>query len=162
MTKSKSKSTAGADAADVRTPIEEVRSLADALYRSAQECCRQHDRLARLIARAGDQPDEADIQASCHACDGALRELVARYEAAAASVRPDKDAPWWRPANALWLASRDYLRHHEGCDALTRRMSQHDAQRLTNLHTEYELEASALLGLRHASDAYSKARPDVH
>lgn len=162
MPKSKSNSTPAADAADVRTPIEEVRSLADALYRSAQECCRQHDRLAKLMARAGDQPDEADIQASCHACDGALHELVDRYEQAAANVRPEKDEAWWHRANALWLASRDYLRHHEDCDALTRRMSQHDAQRLTNLHTEYELEASALLGLRHASDAYCKARPDVN
>ena len=39
----------------------------------------------------------------------------------AGDVRPEgDDEEWWRRANALWLASKEYLRRHGGCDAASR------------------------------------------
>jgi hypothetical protein len=37
----------------------------------------------------------------------------------------------------------------------------HSAGELATMQMEYELEASALLALRHAADAYRKTRPDL-
>ena len=63
------------------------------------------------------------------------------------------------PISSLWLASREYLRRHNGCDNATKDLQKHGPDRLGSLHTEYELEASALLGMRHAADAYKQDRP---
>jgi hypothetical protein len=142
-------------------PIATVRSCADALYRSALECCRQHDRIARMT------PDDVDLErkhleALCHTCDGSLTELADAYNAAAGDVKPVADEAWWHKANALWHASREYVRRHAGCDALARTLSaKHSAEKLAGMQMEYELEASSLLALRHAAEAYQKTRPGL-
>jgi hypothetical protein len=71
------------------------------------------------------------------------------------------DEVWWKNANALWLASREFLRRHKGTDVSSRQLKEHGPGKLGELHTEYELEASALLALRHAADSYRKARPSA-
>ena len=141
--------------------IAAVRQHADALFRAAQECCRQHDRFARLLARPLVDVEELAIEGMCKACDETLAELAKAYEAAAGSARPGTELPWWHKANALWIASREYVRRHAGCDAVTRRLGQHAPGDLAKLHTEFELEASALLALRHACDAYQGTCPDA-
>jgi hypothetical protein len=138
-----------------------VRQHADALFRAAQECCRQHDRFARLLARPVVDIEELAIDGLCKACDQSLEELANAYGQAAVSARPVSDNAWWHKANALWIASREYLRRHAGCDAVTRRMAHHSPSDLTKLHAEFELEASALLALRHACDAYQGTCPDA-
>jgi hypothetical protein len=143
-------------------PVARVRASADAMYRSALECCRQHDRIAKLVA---DEPDveRKHLEAMCHMCDGSLTELADAYRTAAGEVGTATDEDWWHRANALWHASREYERRHAGCDALVKSLSaRHSAQKLAGMQMEYELEASALLALRHAAEAYQKTRPGLH
>jgi hypothetical protein len=146
-----------------KDPMALVRSRADALYRAAIECCRQHDRAARLH-KSSDEPEleHKHADALCAMCDGSLSEMSEAYEASAGSVHPDRDEAWWHKANGLWHASREYGRRHAGCDALSRNVSaKHAPEQLQAMQMEYELEASALLALRHAAEAYRKTRPEL-
>lgn len=139
-----------------------ARARADALYRGAVECCRQHDRAARISNADEPEIEHKHADALCAMCDGGVEELAAAYHAAAVDLHPDGDEAWWHKANALWHASREYARRHAGCDALARRMSvKHNSDKLGAMQMEYELEASALLALRHAADAYLKTRPGL-
>ncbi|MFI5245082.1 MAG: hypothetical protein ACHQQR_07655, partial [Gemmatimonadales bacterium] len=68
---------------------------------------------------------------------------------------------FWRAANTLWHASREYARRHRSCDSLTMKRSKHSSDKLGEITLEYELEASALLALRQAIAAYRKLQPGV-
>jgi hypothetical protein len=143
-----------------------VRIRADALYRAAFECCRQHDRAARLHHSSAPESEpeleHKHVDALCAMCDGSLSEMSQAYAAAAGNLHPDRDEAWWHKANSLWHASREYGRRHAGCDALSRKVSsKHSAEQLTTMQMEYELEASALLALRQAAEAYRKTRPEL-
>jgi hypothetical protein len=143
-------------------PVTLVRHRADALYRAAVECCRQHDRSAKL--HNGSEPDlEHDhADALCAMCNGSLVEMTDAYAAAASDVHLERDEAWWHKANSLWHATREYSRHHAGCNALGRKVSaKHSAEQLGGMQMEYELEASALLAMRHAAEAYRKTRPEL-
>ena len=140
-----------------------VRSRADALYRAAMECCRQHDRAAKLH-KGSEEPEleHKHADALCAMCDGSLSEMSRAYETTAGDVHPDRDETWWHKANGLWHASREYERRHAGCDALSRKVSaKHAPEQLRSMQMEYELEASALLALRHAAEAYHRTRPEL-
>src|SRR3954469_6809031 len=104
-------------------PMAVVRSAADALYRGAVECCRQHDRAARISSADEPQLEHKHLDALCAMCDGSLAELAEAYHASAAGVHPADDEAWWHKANALWHASREYARRHAGCDELAKRLS---------------------------------------
>jgi hypothetical protein len=160
MPKSPSKTV---DREPTKSPVEVVRDCADALFRAAIECCHQADRLSRLSAKSSiDLEQDAALQ-QCEACNDTLRRLTEAYEKASADVKPTgKDEQWWHRANALWLASREFIRRHRGCDASSRELKEHGPDRLNELQTEYELEASAVLALRHAADAYRQDRPGAH
>jgi hypothetical protein len=143
-------------------PIAIVRARADALYRAAIECCRQHDRAAKLFGNSDPELEHKHADALCAMCDGSLAELSQAYESAAAHLQFGKEVEWWHKANALWHASREYARRHAGCDALSKRLSsKHSPEQLATMQMEYELEASALLALRHAAEAYRKTRPEL-
>ncbi len=68
---------------------------------------------------------------------------------------------WWHQANVLWLASREWLRHRDAGDGMTRVIRRHGVDELEVLTVEFMLEGSALLALRQAADAYRKARPEA-
>lgn len=146
-------------------PLAVIRSRADALYRAAMECCRQHDRAAKLHQDQADDDPELEHRHSdalCAMCDGSLTEMSEAYAAAAGDVHPERDEEWWHKANGLWHASREFGRRHAGCDALVRKVSsKHKPEQLAEMQMAYELEASALLALRHAADAYRKSRPGL-
>ena len=143
-------------------PVVVVRARADALYRAAIECCRQHDRAAKLFGSSDPEQEHKHAEAMCAMCDGSLAELSAEYQTAAAHLQLPKELEWWHKANALWHASREYARRHAGCDALSKSLSsKHSAEQLGSMQMEYELEASALLALRHAAEAYRKTRPEL-
>ena len=150
-----------ADAAPA-DPVATVRARADALYRAAIECCRQHDRSAKLFGSSDPELEHKHADALCAMCDGSLAELSKAYETAAAHVHLEKEDEWWHKANALWHASREYERRHAGCDAMSKRVStKHSPEQLATMQMEYELEASSLLALRHAAEAYRKTRPEL-
>jgi hypothetical protein len=140
-----------------------VRGRADALYHAAIECCRQHDRSAKLFGSSEPELEHKHIDALCAMCDGSLAELAAAYEKVAAQEHPtDADEAWWHKANSLWHASREYARRHAGCDSIAKGMSsRRSSEQLGTMQMEYELEASALLALRHAAEAYRKTRPEL-
>jgi hypothetical protein len=137
---------------------------ADALYRAAVECCRQHERVARLVAREAPPEELRAATAQVKHCDGALGEMAAAYEKCGARLHPDgDDAGWWHRANSLWHASREYARRHdESMRARRSAAEEREPEALGQLNIEYELEASALLALRQATEAYEKVRPHAH
>jgi hypothetical protein len=143
-------------------PILAVRARADALYRAAVECCRQHDRAARLHRESEPELEHQHVDTLCKVCDESLREMADAYASAAATLHPDGEVPWWHKANALWHAAREYSRRHAGCETMSRKVSSnHKPEQLANMQMEYELLASAMLAMRHAADAYCRTRPEL-
>lgn len=139
-----------------------VRQRADALFRAAVECCRQHDRAAKLHSSTEPDLEHEHVDALCAMCDGSLLEMSRAYAEAAATTTPARDEPWWHKANSLWHAAREYARRHAGCEQLAKRVSaKHTPDQLVSMQMEYEFEASALLALRHAAEAYKRTRPDL-
>jgi hypothetical protein len=141
--------------------VNPLMDAADALFRSAIEACRQHERVARCSGR-GCSDDELHEMAEL--CELGHRHLAARtdgWEKAAAEGQGKADDTFWHGTNALWHASREYARRHHSCDALTTRVSRRSTDALGALTLEYELEASALLALRHAVAEYRKLRSDA-
>lgn len=142
--------------------IEELRLRADALYRCAAECGRQHERIARLMDKEL-TPVEQRIQAEVAGLhDEALAELAEDYKECGASVHPTgDDESWWHKANAIWLASREYLRRNRLSELVGRRASDQTPEKFGEMQMDYELEASALLALQQAVGAYRKVRPEA-
>jgi hypothetical protein len=148
-----------------RDPMTVFYQKADALYRCAIECCRQHERLARLVERGALPAEQRAAQSLVHLADEALRDLAAAYERAAAKGHPDSKDGCWQAANALWMASREYARRANTSDRAGRGIGEtgdHSSARLTELALDYDLEASALLLLKQATESYCKTRPDAH
>ena len=141
---------------------EALRLRADALYRCAAECARQHERIARLMDKDL-TPTEQRIQSEVVAlCDEALTEISADYEKCSARVHPTgDDEAWWRKANAVWLASREYLRRNHLSDLIGRRASDQTPEKFGEMQMDYELEASALLALQQSLAAFKKTRPEA-
>jgi hypothetical protein len=156
----KSRTKALRESVETRSPVQLIRDAADAMFRAATEVCHQHDRASRVHAKSAVAEEVEAAQRACAHCDEVLGQLSTAYEQTAANIHPTgEDERWWRRANALWLASKEYLRRNGGCDAASREFKEHGPGRLDTLHMEYELEASALLALRHAAEAYKKDRP---
>lgn len=143
---------------DART----IHEAADALYRCATECCRQHDRLARLSEKPVAPDEEAAVQEMVTLCDASLREAAEAYEGVAVNAHPPAaQQEWWHRANILWYGCREFTRRCEALEPGSRGAAGHSATRFGELHIEYELAASSLLALRHSCEAYAKVRPDA-
>ena len=148
-----------------RDPMAVFYQKADALYRCAIECCRQHERLARLVERGALPAEQRAAQSIVRLADEALGELAGAYERAASKAHPDRKEPCWAAANALWMASREYARRQTTSERAGRGIGEsgdHSSARLSELALDYDLEASALLMLKQATESYRKARPDAH
>ena len=158
---SQKKSTPARARSDTPPTGDPVTNAAEALFRSAVEACRQHERVASLQDSGC---DEAELQAAAAQCALSHRQLVERttgYEAAAGAGKGTTGDVLWHAANTLWHASREYARRHRSCDTASARMSNHSTEKLGELTLEYELAASALLALRQAMDAYRKVQPSA-
>jgi hypothetical protein len=144
------------------TQTDALRLRADALFRCSAECARQHERIARLMDKEL-TPAEQRIQSRVAGlCDDALAEIAEDYKTCSARVHPTgDDEEWWRRANGIWLASREYLRRNQLSDLVGRRASDQTPEKFGEMQMDYELEASALLALQQALSAYRKVRPDA-
>lgn len=132
------------------------------MFRAACECCHQHDRASRIHAKSKDEEEVRQVQISCAHSDDVLGSLAETYEKVAANFLPPAgEADWWHRANSLWHSSREYVRHIGGCDDSSRQLKTHGPDRLDTLHMEYELEASAMLAVKHAAEAYRQTRPSA-
>ncbi len=145
-----------ATALEIRGPL----AVADALGRTAVETCRQHERLSHLQDLRVAQTELEATHALVDTCDLALAECVRHFEKVCATVPASDDAEVRQAANAMWLSSREYLRRHSIAEQASRQLTQHSVEKLNDLHTEYELLSSAILGLKHATQSYAKLRPD--
>lgn len=155
-TKAQRVRTDGAESA----PAEETSRRADALFRAALECCRQHHRYAKLVAM--DSPDDEQT-AACRLvelADTLLAEAVEAYQLAATRPEADGDHAWWHLANALWHSSREYARRHSVSERAAR-ARRAGGETLSELTLDFDLEASALLLLQQALDAYRRCRPSA-
>lgn len=132
----------------------------DALARTATETCRQHERLSRLMDLAVAASELEAAYAMVDTIDLALAEAVRDFERYCGNGTGSELADVRAAANALWLAAREYLRRHSIAEKASRQIAQRDEHTLGDLHFDYELEASALLGLKQAGAAYQKLRPE--
>lgn len=152
------KSPTARDSAGIPVPLD---AAADALCRAAAEAARQHERVAKLNERGA---HHSEMQEATELRELSHRHLKARaelYELSAGGGKGDHDDPFWHAANTMWHAARDYGRRHTECDAATAKLGNHSSEKLGALALEYELEASALLGLKNSMAAYRKLRPDA-
>ena len=141
--------------------LDPLTGAANALFRSAIEACRQHERISRC--GSWDCSDD-ELREMADLCGMGHRHLAARTDAwtkTAAEGQGKSDEAFWHAANALWHASREYARRHHSCDALTNKTTRHSTDAFGALTLEYELEASALLALRQAVAEYRKSRGDA-
>jgi len=146
------------DSAGLPVPLE---AAADALCRAAAEAARQHERVAKLNERGA---HFSEMQEATELRELSHRHLKARaelYEQSAAGGKGAHDDAFWHTANTMWHAARDYGRRHTECDTATAKLGKHSSEKLGALALEYELEASALLGLKNAMAAYRKLRPEA-
>ena len=164
------KSTAAAKAStpdttpdDPATPTltEQLQQRADTLFRTAVETCRQHRRYAALVETGAREPEQKAALKLASFCDTLLVDAFASYERCGARVQGLDDAAWWHKANALWYASREYLRRNSESARASRRLDPHSATKFGELRMDYELEGSAMLALQQAVDGYRKSRPDA-
>jgi len=166
---SKSKTTiilAEGDGTVELSPLEVARVYADAMLRAALECCHQHDRYSRLVSGPGLEAEHRAADDMCVVVTNALIEMAESYCESAKELRPNggPDEEWWHRANALWHASREYGRRQTCCERQSQRTKsspKRSRDGFGDLVLQYDLEASALLALRHAADAYRKARPQA-
>ncbi|MFN2564758.1 MAG: hypothetical protein ABR499_07080 [Gemmatimonadaceae bacterium] len=151
------------DGAIELSPLDAARINADAMLRAALECCHQHDRYARLVAQPALDAEHRAADEMCIVVTNALAQMAASYCEAAKDLRPNGgvDEDWWHRANALWHASREYGRRQTCCERSSRRTSKRNPEALADLVLQYDLEASALLALRQAAEAYWKVRPEA-
>lgn len=143
-----------------KPPVEAVRDCADALFRAATECCHQAERMSRVSAKSAVEDEQEAASQLCTDCNDTLRRLTDAYERASAQVHPrGADAAWWHAANTLWLASREFLRRNGAAHEASQELKDRSPERLNELQSEYELEASAALALRQAAEGYRQHRP---
>ena len=132
-----------------------VKDAGDALYRAAQECCHQHERIAALIKL---EADDQEFAAAWEMADLAESQLVARttaYEQIAAAGRGAEPEDWWHRANALWMACREYARRYAASADAASRRKRHTAAELSEIAVEYELEVSARMAVKQAIKGYT-------
>jgi phosphotransferase system HPr-like phosphotransfer protein len=134
---------------------------ADSLFRSAAECCRQHRRYSKLVEMGTDENEQRAALRLVVASDEQLAEAAENYESSCLNVNGERHDEWFRKANNLWAACREYARRHTLSNRASGEFRAHSVTKLAALGVEYELEASALLAMQHAVDAYRKLRPQA-
>ena len=144
------------------TTIDVLRAKADGLFRIATECIRQQDRCAHLGSLSCAQTEKRLSQSAARQSIEALASMLEAYEKSSSTLKVDSaNEAWWRKANAIWMAAREFARRHSGTDAASKNIESSDAGRFGELALDFELEASALLALRQATESYRQVRPEA-
>ncbi|HEY4955648.1 MAG TPA: hypothetical protein VII02_12270 [Gemmatimonadaceae bacterium] len=152
------KNTAHADSVGRKDALIDI---AEMLNRVALESCARHHRYAELVKRGAPEADQRLALNAVRDCDEILDEAVDLYEIACLEETNHADDAWWHGANKVWRAAKEYMRHHAAPRHLARFGNGHSRDDLRDLTIGYELEASSLLRLRHATDSYLAARTGI-
>ena len=131
-----------------------VKDAGDALYRAAQECCHQHERIGALIKVGADDQEFASAWEMADLAEAQLVARTAAYEEIAAAGRGAEPEAWWHSANALWMACREYARRYAASADAASRRKRHTATELGEITVEYELEVSARMAVKQAMKGY--------
>jgi hypothetical protein len=132
--------------------------ISEMLHGVALDSCAEHHRYAELVKCGAPETEQRAALSAVRGCDEILDEAVDLYELACLEETNHADDAWWHRANMVWRAAKEYLRHHAAPGRSSRFDNGHSRVELQELSIEYELEASALLHLRHATDSYKAAR----
>ena len=132
--------------------------IAELLQGVALESCGRHHRYSALVKRGAAESEQKAALSAVRECDEILDEAVDLYQLACLEETNHADDAWWHKANMVWRAAKEYLRHNVASRRSTRFDNGHSRDHLRELSIEYELEASALLHLRHATDSYKAVR----
>jgi hypothetical protein len=132
-----------------------VKDAGDALYRAAQECCHQHERISALIKVGADDAEFAAAWEMADMAEGQMAARTAAYEEIAAAGRGKESETWWHNANALWMACREYARRYAASSDAASRRKRHTAAEFSEIAVEYELEISARLAVKQAMKVYA-------
>jgi len=132
--------------------------IAELLQGVALESCGRHHRYSALVKRGAAVSEQKAALAAVRECDEILDEAVDLYQLVCLEETNHADDAWWHKANMVWRAAKEYLRHNVASRRSTRFDNGHSRYHLRELSIEYELEASALLHLRHATDSYKAVR----
>lgn len=131
-----------------------VKDAGDALYRAAQECCHQHERISALIKVGADDQEFAAAWEMADMADAQTAARTVAYEEIAAAGRGAEPEAWWHNANALWMACREYARRCAASSDASSRRKRHTAAEFSEIAVEYELEISARLAVKQAMKGY--------
>jgi len=140
---------------DAKAALSEIAELLSA---AATKSCGAHRRYSELVKAGSHVAEQKTALKGLRAVDEILDEAVDLYEVACLQDPNHGDDPWWHRANMVWRTAKEYLRHQVASNRLTRWGSDHGHAELRELNIEYELEASALLRMRHAVDLYQVGR----
>lgn len=140
---------------------EVIVGYADMLYRAASECHRQHTRYSRLVEKGAFEEEQKAALEMAFMCDDLLGTAVTGYEKCTSKSASQPDDAWWHKGNMLWHTSREFIRRHASCDGMAKHLAKGSPNRLGELAMEFDLDASALLSLRMAADAYRTVRPEA-
>ena len=132
--------------------------IAELLQRVALTSCNRHHSYSALVKKGASESEQRAALAAVRECDEILDEAVDLYQVACLEETNHADDAWWHKANMVWRAAKEYLRHNVASRRSTRFDNGHSRDHLRELSIEYELEASALLHLRHATDSYKAVR----
>jgi hypothetical protein len=143
-----------------------VQTTADAMFRAASECLRQHRRHSALVELDVSEAEEQAAERVRTLSDTLMSDAASMYEAALTAhedaLQENEPLDEWRQrADQLWQAVREYEKRHQASERATKQLQSHDLQKLLSITLEFEIEASALLQLQHAADAYRKVRPEA-
>lgn len=134
-------------------------NIADTLGKAAIDSYRAHHRYAELVDRGAPDAEQRTARSAVKRSDEILDEAVDLYELACLEDSNHGEDTWWHRANMVWRAAKEYLKHHASSNRLTRGGGDdHSRADLMELGVEYELEASALLRLRHEVESYESSR----
>lgn len=155
QTQSGRKRKAKAPTLDSKAALSEIAEL---LWGTAIKSCDAHHRYSELVKDGAPLTEQKGALRGLRAVDEILDEAVDLYELACLKDSSHGDDPWWHRANMVWRTAKEYLRHQAASNRLTRWGADHGHAELRELSIEYELEASALLRMRHAVDSYQAGR----
>ena len=143
------------------TRSDSLMDKADALYRAASECHRNHSRYGSLVDKDAPEDEQKSALEMAFISDDGLATAMTAYESAKEHAESHAGEQWWHKGNMLWHASKEYIRRHASCEGMSKRVGKQSRTRLAELTLSFDLEASALLALRMAADAYRTARPEL-
>ena len=143
-------------------PVEsfDPKLFADALARTASESLRLRQRYACLVDKGAGEDEQTGALRLAQLSDELLGEATVVYETNCGRRDTGPREDWRLHAGALWLASRQYVRRNKESAHDARRFPDHSSETLGRLTMGFDLEASALLFLQQALDAYRQCRPE--